>query len=87
MPSDSLPRYTTVAEAAETLAVTPDKITDLIHTGQLAAVDVSLHRGGKARWRIALTDLEAFLARRRTQSKPPAPRRKRKSGFERKYFV
>ncbi len=50
-------------------------------------VDVSLHRGGKARWRIAVDDLEAFLARRRTQPKPPAPWKKRTAGFSRKYFT
>lgn len=80
-----LPRYLTVTDAAETLAVTTDKITDLIHAGQLAAVDVSLHRGGKARWRIAATDLEAFLACRRT-SPTPRPTRTKSRGYARKFY-
>jgi excisionase family DNA binding protein len=79
--------YLTVADAAEKLSVTSDKITDLIHSGQLPAVDVSLHRGGKARWRIDPADLDAFLAQRRTRPKPPRSQSKRKPGFERKYFV
>jgi len=59
----------------------------LIHSGQLPAVDVSLHRGGKARWRIAVADLETFLASRRTSPPPPRPqRRKRDAGYSRKYY-
>ena len=84
MPS-TLPQYLTTSDAAELLAVTVDKITDLIHAGQLAAVDVSLHRGGKARWRISAADLEAFLAARRTSPRPRATR-KRESGYQRKYY-
>lgn len=84
---DALPRYVTVRDAAELLAVTGDKVLDLIHSGQLAAVDVSLHRGGKARWRIAVDDLEQWLASRRTQPRPPAPRRRRAASAPRKYYV
>lgn len=79
-------RYLTVSDAAELLSVTPDKITDLIHSGQLPAVDVSLHRGGKARWRIAISDLEAFLASRRTSPPQPQVRRKREATYSRKYY-
>jgi excisionase family DNA binding protein len=75
MHSATVSRYVTTAQAAELLAVTPDKITDLIHSGQLPAIDVSLHSGGKARWRIAADDLAAFIASRRTS--PPAKRTRR----------
>lgn len=81
----NLPRYLTTASAAELLSVTADKITDLIHAGHLPAVDVSLHPGGKARWRISAADLEAFLASRRT-TPTPKPTRKRESGYSRKYY-
>ena len=84
----ALPQFLTTADAAEMLAVTADKITDLIHTGQLAAVDVSLHRGGKARWRIDAADLERFLASRRAgPTAPPTPRRRKRSrSYTPKYF-
>jgi excisionase family DNA binding protein len=81
-----LPRYLTVADSAEMLAVTHDKVLDLIHSGQLPAVDVSLHRGGKARWRIALTDLELWLAGRRTQPRSPTARRTRATTYRAKYY-
>ena len=72
-------KHFTTGQVAEMLSVTPDKITDLIRTGQLAAVDISLHAGGKARWRVSADDLEAFLRRRRTQPPAPAPKRKRRA--------
>jgi excisionase family DNA binding protein len=70
--------FQTTAEAAEFLSVTTDKITDLIHSGQLAAVNVALHPGGKPRWRIADEALKQFITSR--QSQPVSistPRRKR----------
>ena len=84
---DTLPRYLTVADAAEMLSVTADKITDLIRSHQLPAVDVSLHRGGKARWRIAVSDLEGFLASRRRSPPPPRPARRQKgASYTRRYY-
>src|SRR5436305_535712 len=56
-----LPRYITTADAAEMLSVTGDKILDLISSGQLPAINVALRVGGKARWRIAVSDLEEFV--------------------------
>jgi excisionase family DNA binding protein len=82
----TLPRYLTTSDAAELLSVTADKITDLIHAGQLAAIDVSLHRGGKARWRISVEDLEAFIRRRSSQPATVAARAKRSSGLKRKFY-
>ena len=75
-------RHFTTGEVAEMLSVTADKVLDLIRTGQLGAVDVSLHRGGKARWRISDADLENFLLRRRSQPPTPAPKRKRRQPQE-----
>lgn len=85
--SNALPRFVTVADAAAALSVSDDKIRDLIASDQLQACDVSLHRGGRARWRIAISDLEAFLAGRRTSPKPPMPRRKRAGTYQRKYYT
>lgn len=84
---ESLPRYLNVADTAGVMGVTDDKVTDLIRSGQLAAVNVALHAGGRARWRIALSELEAFLASRRTSPKPSTPRRKRTGAFDRKYYT
>lgn len=78
-------RYLKVAAAAEMLAVSPDKITDLIRAGLLRAVDVSLSPGGKARWRIAEPDLDAFLESRRTGPKPVVSK-KRSTTFKWKYY-
>jgi hypothetical protein len=76
-----------VSTVAAMLSVTPDKITDLIRAGQLTAVNVALHTGGKARWRVSQEALEQFILRR--QSSPPTastPRR-RKSSAPRKHYV
>lgn len=78
--------YLTTAQTAELLAVTCDKITDLIHAGQLAAVNVALHSGGKARWRISAEALEQFLLRRQS-SPPPATQRRRHKRPARKHYV
>jgi len=77
--------YRTTAAVAELLAVTTDKVTDLIRAGHLPAVNVALHEGGKARWRIAEEDLEAFLASRRTSpSSKHTP--KRGTTYKRRYY-
>lgn len=70
-------KFLTTAQAAEWLAVTSDKIVDLIHSGQLVGIDVSLRGGQKARWRISREALDAFLLRR--QSSPASPRQRRRS--------
>jgi excisionase family DNA binding protein len=72
-------KHFTTGQVAEMLSVTPDKVTDWIADGSLAAVNVARHSGGKARWRIAAADLEDFLRRRRTQPPAPAPRGKRRT--------
>jgi excisionase family DNA binding protein len=81
-----LPRYLTTSQVAEMLSVTGDKVVDLIHSGQLPAINVALHKGGKARWRIAAAELEAFLNSRRTGPPTPrAPRRKERSPMTQYY--
>ena len=80
-----LPRYLTVTDAADVLAVTPERLRDLIHAGGLPAVDIAASRGGRPRWRIAATDLEAWLAGRRT-SPTPRPVRTRSRTYTRRYY-
>lgn len=78
-------RYFTTAQVAELLVVTADKVTDLIHTGQLLAVNVALHVGGKARWRISNEALDEFLLRRSSSPAPKHHRKKKPQG--RKYYL
>ncbi len=54
----------TPLDAAEELAVQPAKIYELIGNGSLIAIDVSLKADQRPRWRIRLTDFEAFIASR-----------------------
>jgi excisionase family DNA binding protein len=83
---NTAPRFVTTTQAAAMLSIAVDKVLDWVHTGQLAAVDVSTHRGGRPRWRISLVDLESFLATRRT-SPIPEPARRKRGGFHRKYYL
>jgi excisionase family DNA binding protein len=68
----------TVRQVANQLAVDTATVTGWIRTGQLKASNV-----GKGlirpRWRVALGDLKAFLARRQVQADPPAARRRRRT--------
>jgi excisionase family DNA binding protein len=77
----------TVAEVSTRLTVTTDTVCVWIAGGSLPAVDVSRGRGSKPRWRIALDDLEMFLAARRSRP-APVPRRRKPSlpaGFVRHF--
>ena len=62
---------------AEELGIRQSKIAAWIASGELIAVDLSESRGGRPRWRIRRSDLEAFLLRRQSQ-KPAEPIRRRK---------
>ncbi|HUE72008.1 MAG TPA: helix-turn-helix domain-containing protein [Pirellulaceae bacterium] len=79
-------KHFTTGQAAEEISVTDEKIRDLIKAGEIAAIDVSLHAGGKPRWRIAASDLEAFLLRRRTQPPATAPKRKKRPAQVTEYY-
>jgi excisionase family DNA binding protein len=75
-------RHFTTAEFAEMFACTGDKVTDLIKSGELAAIDISLRRGGKPRWRIPQDAVDDFIRRRRSQPPAPPPNRKRRQPAE-----
>lgn len=68
--------YLTPREAAELLQVKKDHIYLWINSGRLPASDMSLHIGGRPRWRIKASDLDAFVESR--QAPPPARPRRRK---------
>jgi transposase len=64
---------------AKRFAVKADKILAWIRSGELPAVDLSMTPGtGKPRWKIAETDVEAFLARRAATPPAPTPRPRRR---------
>lgn len=68
--------FLTSTQAAERLTTTREHVQDLIRAGALPAFNISL--GAKARWRIALADLDAFIAARTHKpTTTSAPRRQR----------
>ena len=68
--------------------VAPEKILQLIHSGQLRAVNLAVDPKGRPRWRIHLSEIERFEESR--SSRPPLPkqprRRRRESSTGREYF-
>ncbi len=78
MPSDAADiRKLTPPQLARELQVTPEKVIAWIRSGELRAVNVALHAGGRPRWVIDRQDIAAFEASR--ASKPtPRPRRRRR---------
>lgn len=68
--------FLTPPEAAKLLRVDPHKVVAWIRAGELRASNVATKRGGRPRWRISETDLEAFLASRVPD--PPLPRAPRR---------
>lgn len=76
-----------VARLTERWGVSADHVRDLISSGQLPAIDVSLNPGrGKARWRIPLAAVEEFEKQRTSKPSAPKQRRRRKSAKPRKEF-
>ena len=63
-----------VKRVSELLGIRQHGVLSLIRSGELRAVDVSLKRSKRPRWRILTGDLEGFLMRRTHQ--PAAPRRR-----------
>ena len=74
---DQLVRRLTVAEVAEVLAVNQAKVIGWIRSGELRAIDVSVKRGARPRWRIAPSDLAAFETSRAAVPTPKVVQRKR----------
>ena len=66
--------YHTPPAVARRLGVAPEKVLQLIRTGEIVAHDLATRRGGRPRWRISDEALDAFLESRRSQ--PTLPRRK-----------
>lgn len=63
---------------AKLLNVDRNRVIQYIRRGELRAVDVSLHRAVRPRWRISRKDLEAFLSCRSSTPQPEMKRRRKK---------
>lgn len=74
------------ADAASEIATSPDRILDLIHSGQLIAVNIAQNATGKPRWRIRRKDFEDFLARRSTRPAATAPKRRQRDAGVIEFF-
>jgi excisionase family DNA binding protein len=68
-------RYLTPPEIAERLGVKHDVVLAWVHAAELRAGNVVARRGKRPRWRIAESDLEAFLAARSAPASPRPARR------------
>lgn len=78
--ASSHPKWLTVSAVADELGVSDDMVRSWVASGQLRAVDASARPGGKARWRIARTELDRFLLCRQAAGpvpRTPRPRRSR----------
>ena len=53
------PRFLTLADVAETLAVSPAQAYALVRSGELRAIKV----GGRGQWRVEAAELEDYIAR------------------------
>jgi Helix-turn-helix domain len=73
-------------ELAREWRVDPSKILGWLKSGELKGVNLAASTSGRSRWRISPQAIEAFLANR-TASPPPKPVRRRRSTFQRKYYV
>jgi excisionase family DNA binding protein len=78
MQTSTTPRYLTLTEAAALLRVSRSKVLAWLRSGRLRGSDVSANpSSGKARWRIARADLDAFLEGRVPQVETKPSRRRK----------
>ena len=77
--------YVTPPEIAKAWGVDPAKVLHWIKSGELVATNLATRIGGKPRYRISATDLEAFMQRRQPKPAPPIKRRKKQSGVTEYY--
>jgi predicted site-specific integrase-resolvase len=64
---------------AQRYGISPQKVLSWIKSGELRAVNVATHRGGRPRWVIAVMDLLAFEESRRVCNVNLVRRRTRKA--------
>ena len=76
MEATATKRKVTPPQYAERLGVAQEKVHAWITSGELRAIDASTHQGGRPRYLIDESDIEAFEQRRAVV--PPTPRQRRK---------
>ena len=72
-------RWLSPPAIAEQLGIDTAKILTWIKTGELRATNVATSTSGRARWRVAPTDLDDFLRRRQCVPAVKPTRRKRRA--------
>jgi excisionase family DNA binding protein len=76
-----------IAEVSKSLGTNENKILNLIRSGELSAINVAQNGNGKRpRWRIADSDLDAFLESRKTATSPQVAIRKTRKPRQRVFF-
>lgn len=66
----------TPPQLAAKWGVHPDKVLQLVNSGQLKAINLAVNPRGRARYRIRLTEIAQFEESRSTR--PPAPKVRRR---------
>jgi len=78
--------YLTPPAVARRFAVDPSKVLTWIRRGELRAVNVATHTGGRPRYRISPADLAVFEAARAAGPQPKITRRRRKDAGVIQFF-
>lgn len=63
---DALPAMLKIKEAASRLAVSPEHVSDLLDSGEIAAANIATPRASRPAWRIPRESLATFEAKHRT---------------------
>ena len=58
MPDRPVPRFLTLADVADVLAISPSQAYALVRNGEVRGIKV----GGRGQWRVESTELERYIA-------------------------
>lgn len=75
----TMQKHYTVDQFAEQMGVPPNKVLCWIDSGDLVAVDTSVARAKRPRWRIGQDSIDSFLESRRSSPIKPVVKSKRSS--------
>ena len=75
---ESVRRKLTPPEVAKLWGISLTTIMTWIRNGELRAINVARHLGGRPRYRIDVEDLKSFENRRAVLPPPPVQRRRRR---------
>lgn len=78
-----LGEFFTPRALAKQLGTSPDRVVDLIHSGELLAIDIRGPGSRRATWRISRESIDDFVRRRASKQpeteQPARPNKSRKS--------